>query len=82
MESCGAEDNKDRKRQSKSDIDVLEVRNPLSHACDSSNDVAVGNHDALGDACGATGVHDDSDVRGFWRFAADSDFRDRGADGG
>lgn len=46
----------------KSEIGVLEVRNSLSHASDTGNDVAVGDRDTLGDACGATGVHDDSNI--------------------
>lgn len=54
---------------SESDIDILEVRDSLSHASDSSNDVAMGDHDTLGDACGAAGVHDDGDVRGLWLSA-------------
>lgn len=41
---------------------ILEVWNSLSHASNPSNDVAMGDHDTLGDASGATGVHDDSDV--------------------
>lgn len=46
----------------KSDIDILEVRDSLRHACDASNEVAMGDHDTLGDACGAAGVHDNCDV--------------------
>lgn len=49
--------------------DLLEVRNALSHASDSSNEVAMGDHDTLGDACGATGVHDDSNVSGLRLFS-------------
>lgn len=45
-----------------SDVGILEVWNSLSHASNPSNEVAMGDHDALGDASGATGVHDDCDV--------------------
>lgn len=45
-----------------SDAGIPEVWNSLSHASNPSNDVAMGDHDTLGDASGATGVHDDSDV--------------------
>lgn len=45
------------------EILILEIRDPLCHACDASNQVAMGDHDTLGDARGAAGVHDDSDVR-------------------
>lgn len=41
-----------------------QVGYPFCHASDASNDVAMGDHDALGYASGAAGVHDDSDVRG------------------
>lgn len=44
------------------DISILEVRNSLCHAINPSDDVAMGDHDTLGDACGTAGVHDDSDV--------------------
>lgn len=43
---------------------VLEVGDPLRHAGDASDEVAVGDHDALGDPRGAAGVHDDSDAGG------------------
>lgn len=43
-------------------LGILEVRNSLGHPSDSSNDVAMGDHDTFGDACGAAGVHDDGDV--------------------
>lgn len=52
-----------------SDIDILEVRDSLRHACDASNEVAMGDHDTLGDACGAAGVHDNCDVWGLWLSA-------------
>lgn len=39
-----------------------QVGYPLSHACDASDDVAMGDHDALWYACGSAGVHDDRDV--------------------
>ena len=42
---------------------VLEVGDALGHAGDAGDDVAMGDHHALGDARGAAGVHDDSDVR-------------------
>lgn len=45
-----------------SDVGILEVWNSLSHASNPSNDVAMGDHDTLGDASGAAGVHDDGDV--------------------
>lgn len=53
------------RRGSQCDIGILEVRDSLSHASDASDDVAMGDHDTLGDACGAAGVHDDRDVRGL-----------------
>lgn len=45
-----------------SDAGILEVWNSLCHAGNPGDDVAVGDHDTLGDASGAAGVHDDSDV--------------------
>lgn len=45
-----------------SDGGILEVWNALSHARNPSNEVAMGDHDTLGDASGAAGVHDDGDV--------------------
>lgn len=75
------EDGKCQRNSRESDILILEVRNSLSHASDSSNDVAMGDHDTLGDACGAAGVHDDGDVRGLWLSAVRCYSRDRGAEG-
>ena len=51
-----------RTKRTGSDSDILEVRDSLGHASNASNDVAMGDHDTLGDACGAAGVHDDRDV--------------------
>lgn len=48
--------------ESRAVIGILDVRKSLGHATDSSNDVAMGDHDTLGDACGATGVHDGCNV--------------------
>lgn len=45
-----------------SDVGILEVWNSLCHAGNPGDDVAMGDHDTLGDASGAAGVHDDSDV--------------------
>lgn len=59
---------------------ILEVRDSLSHASDTSNDVAMGDHDTLGDASGAAGVHDDRDVRGLWLSAVYCYCRDRRAE--
>lgn len=81
-ETCRTQEEEGRKCQrnsSEPDIGILEVRNSLSHASDSSNDVAMGDHDTLGDACGAAGVHDDGDVRGLWLSAVNCHCRDRGA---
>lgn len=69
-----------QRNSSEWDMGILEVRNPLSHASDSSNDVAMGDHDTLGDACGATGVHDDGDVRGLWLPAVHCYCRNRRAE--
>lgn len=71
------EERKCQRSSSKLDISILEVRDPLSHASDASNDVAMGDHDTLGDACGAAGVHDDGEVRRLWLSAVDCYCRDR-----
>lgn len=39
-----------------------QVGYPLCHSCDARNDVAMGDHDTLWYARGATGVHDDCNV--------------------
>lgn len=52
--------NKEIKHES--DFFILEVWDSFSHASDTSNDVAMGDHDTLGDACGAARVHDDGDI--------------------
>lgn len=68
-------------KSSDSDYGILEVRNSFSHASDSSNDVAMGDHDTLGDARWTAGVHDDGDVRGLWLSAVYCYCRDRRAEG-
>lgn len=41
---------------------VPQVGYPLCHPCNAGDDVAMGDHDALWNACGTTGVHDDCNV--------------------
>lgn len=43
-------------------LSLPQVGDPLSHACNAGNDVAMGDHDSLRKAGGTTGVHDDCDV--------------------
>lgn len=75
------EDRRCHRNSCEPDIDILEVRNSLSHASDPGHDVAMGDHDTLGDARGAAGVHDDGDVRSLWLSAVYCYCRDRGAEG-
>lgn len=46
--------------------DLPQAWDPLRHPSDPGNDVAVGDHDPLGQPGGPTCVHDDGDIRGHW----------------